>query len=254
MGVATSRIEYEERRAPKELTAQEGGSIVVIKRKTRAPNLRMDDCFGLDESQSRSTESTQGSPEIDIYPSKASREARRTSFGSSMGVRPKWFRRQSSSKVRATNEDPALTEEPSHPPSYLVFQKDDKMATSNSTGVLKSSPSSSGRTAPVPVQSRKIQSVGQMDGCDSCSDLGDPDARMDELQRMYDLRTWNMYLRITEARKKNPTATTTMIPHHHERPAQLDDYDYFTPGDERVDEPDIVDVSKSEDMIFGDLE
>ena len=146
-------------------------------------------------------------------------------------------------------------EENSLPPSYLIFKKGDKMAKSISLGAFKSSPSTSGRTAPVPVQTRKTQSLDQKDGWDSCSDLGDPEARMDELQRMYDLRTWSMYLRITEARKNKPIApANTMIPHQHKRPTQSDGYDYFTPTDERFDEPDIIDLSQSEDMIFGDLE
>ena len=249
MGVAASKIEFEDFRVGKELVPQ-GGGISPAKRKTRTPNLRIEECFGLDESQSRSTESTQGSPEIDMYPSKTSREARR---GQSVAVRPKWFRRQKSLKVGTTaNEVSNSTEEPL-PLSYLEFKKDGKMTNSNSLGASKSSPASSGKSAPVPVQTRKSQSMMQMDDWDACSDLDDPEARMDELQRMYDMRTWNMYLRITEARKNKPTTSTTMIPHH-KPPAQSDDYDYFTPADDRFDEPEIVDLSQSEEMIFGDLE
>lgn len=93
----------------------------------------------------------------------------------------------------------------------------------------------------------------QIDGWDSHSVCDDPEARMDELQRMYDLRTWDMYIRITEARKNNPTTHTAMIPHH-KAPVQPDDYDYCAPGDKIFAEPDTVDVSQSADMIFGDLE
>ena len=94
-----------------------------------------------------------------------------------------------------------------------------------------------------------------MDDWETHSDGGMGDSRMDELQRMYDMRTWDMYLRITEARKNKPAPT--MIPHqnHPESALPTDDYDYFTPGDESFEESDnILDHSQSEEMIFGDLE
>ena len=225
--------------------------------------LRLDECFGLDESQSRSTESTQGSPELDLYPSKSTREARKSSFGSSAGAgsRPKWFRRQSSSAVGA--QELASQKGDCLPPSFLVFKQNKSSHGSSSSPTLTSSSSSSGKTAPVPVQTRKTQSAKTLKNhWGSLSDGGntasDHHARVDELQRMYDMRTWDMYIRITEARKNKPAPT--MIPHHHStQPLPLsknDGYDYFIKGDESLhDEHDTaVDVSQSEEMIFGDLE
>ena len=83
------------------------------------------------------------------------------------------------------------------------------------------------------------------------------EAQMDELQRMYDMRTWDMYIRITEARKNMPAPT--MIPHQQQQPPLLkpaargDDYDYFTPGDESFEDSDHH-LADAEVMIFGDLE
>lgn len=252
MGVATSKsslIQDVPARAPKgSATAATERGVALKRSKTRTPNLRIEDCFGLDESQSRATESTQGSPEIDMYPTKESRGARRTSWSSTAG-RSTWFRRQASSSSGVAAPVPRKNKDPL-PPSYLVFEQPEKLDSSKSY-----SPSSaSGKTAPVPV-TRTSQSVKQMGGWETCSDLGDPEERMDELQRMYDMRTWDMYLRITEARKNKPVApaNNTMIPHHQHHKSK-DDYDYFTPGEDTFDEPDVVDVSQSEEMIFGDLE
>lgn len=154
MGLAVSKVVSEDSGFGKKRGLAHGGGPVAVKQKTLTPNLRAEDCFGLDESQSRSTESTQSSPEIDMYPFKASR-TQRASFGSSMGLggQPKWFRRQSSTLKPATGNEVSLIEEPL-PPSYLVFKNDsNKMGFAHSLRVFKSS--TSGRTAPVPVRVRK---------------------------------------------------------------------------------------------------
>lgn len=268
MGIAVSKLELENEgiAASKDLIVTGLPNAVRNKRNaSRTPNSshrrgRFDDCFGLDESQSRSTESTQGSPDIDMYPSKSTREARRSSFSSSHHGRPKWFRRQSNSgigthkEVEAYNNNNNNTEQ--LPPSYLVFKNHEK--THQSLPMLNSQ-SSGGKTAPVPVQTRKSRSMDTMGGWGSPSEEGfggDDEAQMDELQRMYDLRTWDMYIRIMEARKNRPTPNT-MIPHQQQfKPLHAnDDYDYFTPGDESTDDPNLLlDASQSEEMIFGDLE
>lgn len=263
MGVATSKVEQGNGgsvSSKKELIIAGGrGGITGNKRRPRG---RFDDCFGLDESQSRTTESTQGSPEIDMHPSKATRGARRSSLNSSTNSGlPKWFRRQSSangldssSKQQAKNK----INEPL-PPSYLVF----KTSRNSDESLPTLSSESSGKAVPVPVQGRKkTQSAkAAMGGWESPSagDLGgDFETQMDELQRMYDMRTWDMYFRIMEARKSRPIPT--MIPHQqelHPRPfhAARTDYDYSTPREEVLDDSDkLIDESQTEDMIFGDLE
>lgn len=221
---------------------------------------RRDDSFGLDENQSRSTESTQGSPEIDMYPSKTPKGNRsRTSFGAT-GSR--WFHRRPSTNTAAmgATHKESLKNDPL-PPSYLVFKQPE--IRHRSLPVLQTN----GKTAPVPVK-RKGLSTKRMDRWEAHSDgdVTDLESRVDELERMYDMRTWDMYLRITEARKNKPVPT--MIPHHQPPPppqqqpmmhhhhlpmhtTSKEDYDYFTPGDGFFME---TDLSRSEEMIFGDLE
>ena len=143
-------------------------------------------------------------------------------------------------------------------PALLVFNNPDdschqSLMLNYDATVLNSTPTS-GKTAPVPVQSRKSRS--------SLGTWGTPnesvgEAQMDELQRMYDMRTWDMYIRITEARKNKPQPT--MIPHQQQQHLPLrsakDDYDHFITGVEPMDSPDHpADASQSEEMIFGDLE
>jgi hypothetical protein len=180
-------------------------------------------------------------------------------------------------------------EDLSLPPTYLEFPQ---LSTDEDDYYVPPSPSggaTSNRTAPVPVGRRATRTITGVTSTtnttrttttatsttmrnkdwndSSCSEQDFE--KMDELQRMYDLRTWDMYLRITEARKYKSTTTSTsctsssstMIPHSR-RTAEdnTDDYDYYTPAGEESSSMDRetsehrLDVSQSEDMIFGDLE
>lgn len=244
MGLANSKSLVVEPMPEEDRAAKDTERGVPVSSKRRRP--RFEECFGLDESQSRSTESTQGSPEIDMYPSKSTRDDRRHSQGGGTPFRPRWLRRQISLPHHTTA--PGTTKEDSLPPSYLEFQPHNDVTNDDTVPSLDVPDSASGKTAPVPVHSKPLVR-GESDDCSE-----QPEARMDELQRMYDLRTWDMYLRITEARKNKPSSSSTMIPHGREVST---DYDYYTPED-ALEDPDHhppADVSQSaEDMIFGDLE
>lgn len=199
---------------------------------------------GADESQSRSTASTQGSPEIDMYPSKSSKGARRSLQGSSSrssSRSSKWLRKPAAAEEAKESH---YHKDPSLPPALLVLNHPSKP----NTGALPaSSQSNYGKTAPVPVKSsRKTLRLGDAEDHEAT------EAHLDELQRMYDMRTWDMYLRIKESRKKKPLSPT-MIPHS-QGGAPADDYEYYIPAGDSMDESEAATNLLPEDMIFGDLE
>jgi hypothetical protein len=134
-------------------------------------------------------------------------------------------------------KDPAL------PPAFLVLNRPSKPKTG---GIDPVSQSKCGKTAPVPVKSsRKTLRLGDAEDHEAT------EAHLDELQRMYDMRTWDMYLRIKESRKKKPVSAS-MIPRSQGAPT--DDYEYYIPAGDSMDESEAAASFLPEDMIFGDLE
>mmetsp|Transcript_22972 Transcript_22972/g.63941 ORF Transcript_22972/g.63941 Transcript_22972/m.63941 type:complete len:330 (+) Transcript_22972:164-1153(+) len=135
-----------------------------------------------------------------------------------------------------------------------------------------------GVSAPLPVNKDRKQSSLEIPHEKMQSHLPSSHALMDQedndhLQTMYDMRTWDMYIRITEARKQRatscpgPTTTASDSPDADEQqdmadssylplpPSQIE-YGYFSRADD-MDSPALVPVEvggSGHEMFFGDLE
>jgi len=200
-----------------------------------------------DDILSKSTESTRGSPEIDFfYPSRPfGPSSSRRNQDSKLAIpgsittslsRVGWFRPRSSSGRPKSSKNTSQDE--SVPPSVLVINQMVPRRRQNQ------------RTLPVKCP-RKSQHHHRTSSSAEEEDI-------EQLKHMYDMRTWDMYTRITQARENRRTTThnnNNHIPHATTTTATPNDcvYDHFYFPTDSSEEATGTFMTDHE-MIFGDLD
>jgi len=238
-----------------------------------------------DDVLSKTTESTQGSPgftdalnsiAVRAMDSRSDESVKRLQSavggrGSSTARSGTWFHRQ---KVSSVAKKPvSVTPDDDSLPSAIDIRRNQKKPTSHN---IRRAPSSSmPMKCPPSKSSRKSRQQSPQPYPSSHTIVDEEES--DHLRNMYDMRTWDMYIRITEARKQRASISdpnlsqipaeqngSHFIPQQnfadHDGlplpPSQLD-YGYFSGAADEMDSPGLIPIEvggSGHEMIFGDLE
>ncbi|KAL7581029.1 hypothetical protein ACA910_005835 [Epithemia clementina (nom. ined.)] len=233
---------------------------------TKSVNLPFGHHDDADDIVSKSTESTDGSPDFEI--------AADTAVAMAMSRPGTWFHRPSGAPI--TNKNKATR-------SHIPCHYDDPLPSADDVDphiAARRSLKRKSSSLPLkcPPRNRKNRSKSTRLPPDSSqlqhhasSSFTDNEDENDHLQHLYDMRTWDMYLRITEARRKQnlnhaydkhghqyshptinpPGSNSNMLPPSHIEPPG---YGHNPITDDIDPIPLEVGSMSGHVMIFGDLE